>query len=306
MAYARARSVCGIVTVCAALLAGCTDGGGASGGKTARESSPGAGSGGGATRTGASADPDAGSGGGALPAVSPTQRADPSKQPRNAAEATAFVRRTLADPELVGSGAVRATPYESDPRTWAVLGADCAWQRQALPQDVLATLTRHFELPAEGAEEAVRLSTTVTVHRTALDAAWEDAGMLEEAVGCPEQTLRPGERLTDLTSTAVAWGESGNTSSDDSLSESGKCVSDTRGGPYVYSWTQALFGSVVVSASVCGGQKQTLREVEVATRMLLRVQTAIGVPSGTGSASPQPDPAPSTESPGVKDAEGGE
>lgn len=309
MTYARARSVCGIVTVCAALLAGCTDGGGAPGGETSRESSPGAGRSAGGARTGASTGAgtgtDAGTGAGALPAVSPTEQADPAKQPHTADEAEAFVRKMIADPELVGSGATRATPYESDPRTWAVLGADCAWQRQELPRDVLATLTRHFEVPADGAEEAVRLSTTVTVHRTALDAAWEEAGMLEEAVGCPEQTLRPGERLTGLTSTAVAWGESGNVTSDDSLSESGECVSDTRGGPYVYSWTQALFGSVVISASVCGGHRQTLREVEVASRMLLRVQAAIGSPTGAGSASPEPDPSSSAESPEAKDAEGG-
>lgn len=307
MAHARARSVCGTVTLCAALLAGCTGDNSAPGGETKADPSPGASRSGGDTTSGSSADTDAVTGDGALPAVSPTQRADPAKQPRTAAEAAAFVRKTIADPELVGSGAVRAAPYESDPRTWAVLGSDCAWQRQGLPKDVLATLTRHFEVPAaDGAVQAVRLSTTVTVHRTALDAAWEDAGMLEEAVGCPAQTLRPGERLTGLTSTALAWGEGGNVSSDDSLSESGECVSDTRGGPYAYSWTQALFGSVVVSASVCGGRKKALSEVDVAVRMLLRVQTAIGSPTGTGSASPEPDPAPSTESPGVKDAEGGE
>lgn len=313
MTYARARLVCGVVLTCATLLAGCTDGGSGPSGETTRESGPDAARGAGDAKTGSSTDTDAGTG--ALPAASPTEQADPAKQPRTAAEARAFVRKVIADPGLVGSGAAPGTPYESDPNTWAVLGEDCAWQREGLPKDVLATLTRHFEVPASGAEVPVRLSVTVTVHRTALDAAWEQAGMLEEGVGCPEQTLRAGERLTDLSSVAVGWGESANTSSDDSLSESGVCVSDTRGGPYPYSWTQSVFGSVVIAASSCGGKEDTTSEVDVAVRMLLRVQEAIGSPTEAGSASPEPDPTPSPgspgsptspTSPGVEDKKGGE
>jgi hypothetical protein len=236
--------------------------------------------------------------------VSPSEQADPAKQPRSVEEARAFLREVIADPELVGAGAVRATPYESDPSSWAALGKDCVWRRQALPDDVLATLTRHFEVPSGSGKASVRLSATITVHRTALDAAWEQARMLEEAAGCPEQTLRAGERLTDLFSTAVAWGESGNVTSDDSLSESGMCVSDTKGGPYPYSWTQSTFGSVVVAVSVCGGQEGTTKEVNVAATMLVRVQNAIGGPTGSGSDSPEP--APSSQSPSAKDAKGGE
>ncbi|MDX3132337.1 hypothetical protein PV367_21645 [Streptomyces europaeiscabiei] len=302
MTYARARLVCGSVMICAALLVGCTDAGSGPGGGTTRASNPDAARSDDDAETGSSTDTDTGAG--ALPAVSPTEQADPAKQPHTAAEAWAFVRKVIADPELVGSGAAPGTPYESDPNTWAVLGENCAWRREGLPEDVLATLTRHFEVPASGAEGSVRMSTTVTVHRTALDAAWEQAGMLEEAVGCPEQTLRAGERLTDLSSVAVAWGESANTSSDDSLSESGACVSDTRGGPYPYSWTQSVFGPVVISASSCGGQEGTTGEVDVAVRMLLRVQDAIGSPTGAGSASP--DPATPSDSPTVGGKKGGE
>ncbi|MEV7891619.1 hypothetical protein ACWD3I_45910 [Streptomyces sp. NPDC002817] len=304
MTYAKARLVCGVVMTCATLLAGCTDGGSTPGSETTRGSNPDAARSDGDAETGSSTDTDAGTDAGALPATSPTEQADPAKQPHTTAEARAFVRKMIADPELVGSEAAPGTPYESDPNTWAVLGEDCAWQRKGLPKDVLATLTRHFEMPASDAEVPVRLSTTVTVHRTALDAAWEQAGMLEEAVGCPEQTLRTGERLTDLSSVAVAWGESANTSSDDSLSESGVCVSDTRGGPYRYSWTQSVFGSVVISASSCGGQEDTTSEVDVAARMLLRVQDAIGSPTGSGSASP--DPATPSDSPTVGDKKDGE
>ncbi|GGJ58375.1 hypothetical protein GCM10012282_64660 [Streptomyces lacrimifluminis] len=296
--------VCGVVLTCATLLAGCTDGGGGPGGETTRRSSPDATRSAGDAETGSSAgtrtdtDSDEVTGAGALPAASPTEQADPAKQPHTAAEARAFVRKMIADPELAGSGAVPATPYESDPNTWAVLGESCAWQRQGLPEDVLATLTRHFDLPASGAEEPVRLSATVTVHRTALDAAWEQAGMLEEAVRCPDQTLRAGERLTGLTSVAVAWGESGNSSSDDSLSEYGTCVSDTRGVSSPYSWTQSVFGAVVIAVSTCGGQEGATNELDVAVRMLLRVQEATGSPTGAGSASPDPGPAASPGSSG--------
>ncbi|MFI1488769.1 hypothetical protein [Streptomyces sp. NPDC020747] len=319
--YARGRLVCGVVMTCATLLAGCTGGASGPGGETTRGSSSDAARGAGDAKTGSSTESDAGVGAGALPAASPTEQADPAKQPRTAAEARAFVRKVIADPELAGSGAAPGTPYESDPNTWAVLGEDCAWQRQGLPKDVLATLTRHFEVPGSGAGGSVRLSVTVTVHRTALDAAWEQAGMLEEGIGCPEQTLRAGERLTGLSSLAVAWGESGNTSSDDTLSEYGTCVSDTRGGSYPYSWTQSVFGPVVISASSCGGKEGTTSELDVAVRMLLRVQDAIGSPTEAGSSSPEPDPTStpgssasptsstsptSTTSPGIEDKKGGE
>ncbi|WP_215452769.1 hypothetical protein [Streptomyces sp. ATCC 21386] len=300
MTYVRKRLVRASVLMCALLLAGCTDGASAPGGGTKAESSPDATGSGKATDESTGAVPDADT----LPAASPTERADPAKQPRTAAEARALVRKVIVDPEYLGAGAVPATPYESDPNTWAVLGEDCAWRRQGLPKDVLATLTRHFEVPGKGAEESAWLSTTVTVHRTALDAAWEQAGMLEEAVTCREQTLRPGERLTGLSSIAVAWGENANTTSDDSLTETGTCVSDTRGGPYDYDWTQSVFGSVVVSTSVCGVLEGAIDGVDVAVRMLLRVQDAIGTPTGSGP--PSPDPATPSGSPGVEDKKGGE
>lgn len=287
--------------MCAALLAGCTGGGSGPAREPTGTSSPGG------AGSGTAADTETGTGtdaGAALPAASPTETADPSKQPHTAAEARALVRKVIADPDFFGAGTVPATPYESDPDTWAVLGEDCAWQRRSLPKDVLATLTRHFDVPLEGTEVPARFSTTVTVHRTALDAAWEQAGMLEEAVACPDQTLRPGERLTGLSSVAVAWGENANTTSDDSLSETGTCVSDTRGGPYHYAWTQSVFGSVVVSTSLCGGEGATANEADVMVRMLLRVQEAIGSPSGAGSSSP--DPAAPSDSPGVEDKKGGE
>ncbi|GHJ35573.1 hypothetical protein [Streptomyces sp. TS71-3] len=191
MAYARALRTWGVpALMCTALLAGCTsaedDGGGGSGGAAGGASASPSASGAGA------AAPDADASAIGMPAASPTIETDPAKQPRNPAGARALVRRVIAEPELFGGGVDRAAPYESDPTMWAVLRDQCARQREKLPADVLATLTRHFEVPASGGKGSMRLTATVTVHRTKVDAAWEEAGMLQEALGCQEETLSPG------------------------------------------------------------------------------------------------------------------
>lgn len=56
-----------------------------------------------------------------------------------------------------------------------MLGKDCTWRQQGLPRNVLASLTRHFESPTAGGKGAMRLSAAGTMHRTPLDAAWEQA-----------------------------------------------------------------------------------------------------------------------------------
>ena len=264
MAYARALRVSGAVAACGAMVLGCTGGGGGS----ASPPTPSSG-----TARSATAD--------AQPSASATPETDPGKEPKTAAQAQSLIQRVISGPELFGTGVVRATPYESDPARWAVLGDDCLWRLRPLPEDALASLTRHFEVPASGAKGAVRLSATVTVHRTALDASWEQARMLEEDLDCTEQVQRPGERLTGLQSLSFARGEGGNTSGDDLLLETGQCVSDTRGGPYPYWWQQAVLGPVVSGTSVCGGRGRSQEELnslvaEVLPRMLLRVQEEIG------------------------------
>ncbi|WP_329264283.1 hypothetical protein OG223_50340 [Streptomyces sp. NBC_01478] len=179
MAYARAVRVGGVAAVCGALVLGCTGGDGSASPSTTS----------GASRSSApTAD--------AQSAASATPETDPGKEPKTAAQARMLIERVISGPELFGTGVARATPYESDPGQWAVLGDDCLWRLEPLPGDALATLTRHFQVPAAGAKGAVRLSATVTVHRTALDASWEQARMLEEDLDCTEQTQRPGERLT--------------------------------------------------------------------------------------------------------------
>ncbi|MYR61786.1 hypothetical protein GTY54_38145, partial [Streptomyces sp. SID625] len=222
--------------------------------------------------------------------------ADPAKSPADARAARALIRAVIADEALVGGGARRAAPYESDPDTWAVLGEDCAWRREALPAGVLGNLRRNFEVPGAGGAPALRLSAEVTVHRTALLAAWDESRMAEEALRCPRQTLRAGERLTGLTSGAYAWGEGNNAFSDDTLIERGRCVGGAHDGPYPYWWTQATFGPVVVSASLCGGaERDAAASVDLVqtyfAQMLARVKTEIARPSGTASGTAAPSAA---------------
>jgi hypothetical protein len=275
--YARTLRASGALAACGTLLLGCTNGSdGSGGGSTAAGSRAPAASG--------SASPSAGASRGA---TADTGTADPVRLPTTAAQARALIGRVVAGPELYGTGVRAATPYERDPSRVAVLGEDCRWRLEPLPADVLATLTRRFEVPARAKKGLVRLTATVTVHRTALDASWQQAEMLREALACEEQTLREGERLTGLVSLALAHGEGNNVNSDDSLLETGECVSDTNGGPYPYRWQQVLQGPVVTSASMCGGRGWTDAELDalydhVLPTMLLRVQEEVGPPGGSG------------------------
>ncbi|WP_413759923.1 hypothetical protein [Streptomyces sp. MMBL 11-3] len=241
-------------------------------------------------RTRPSASRSAETGRGDAPATAGSQQrlTDPARYPRTPAEGRDVVGRLIPGPALFGADVTRAVPYESRPGSWADLDEECVWQLREPPEDVLATRTRYFWLPAEkgGGKGAVRLTTTVTVHRTALDAAWEQAGMLEEALGCEEQVLRPGERLTNLFSSAFGLGEGGNVDVDDSLLENGLCHSETRGGPYPYFWQQATLGPVVLSASACGGRGRTKDEVqglvqEPLAQLMVRAEREIGPEAGT-------------------------
>ncbi|MFJ6661775.1 hypothetical protein ACIQNG_36305 [Streptomyces sp. NPDC091377] len=283
MVRGRDRRGWGALAVCGVLLTGCTDGGDSDGDGTggAEGARPNA--------TGVTvAEP-----GKAKESSEPLDEMDPERQPETAEQARALIGKVIAGPDLFTPEVRRATPYESDPSRWAVLGENCTWRREPLPRDVLGTLTRYFEVPARGGRGEVRLTATVTVHHTVTAAAWEQAGMLEEAVGCGEQTLTAGARLTGLTSLATKWGEGNNGFSDDSLMETGKCVSEEHGGPYPYWWSQATYGPVVASTSVCGGEGYDLKALqeivqEALPRMLLRVQDEVGRPAEgkAGSASP--------------------
>ncbi|MFF2996823.1 hypothetical protein ACFVTC_19990 [Streptomyces sp. NPDC057950] len=82
---------------------------------------------------------------------------------------------------------------------------------------VLATLTRYSELPAEHGKGPVRVAAVVTAHRPVRDAEWEMAETLEEALRCPDQELRQGERISGLLSRGSDFGLLGNSTSEDTL-----------------------------------------------------------------------------------------
>ncbi|MEU5161760.1 hypothetical protein AB0G74_19415 [Streptomyces sp. NPDC020875] len=240
MAERKARWGWGALALCGILVAGCTGGGdGDESGKRPSDA---------AVVVAPDRDVEP------APTLEP---ADPAALPRTAAEARKMIDKLIVGPEGLPAGTRKATPYESDTATWSVLRSDCVWNREPIPDDVLATLTRHFELPPTDGKGRVRFSATITFHRTAADAAWEQARVVEESLHCDEQVLRRGERLTGLNPQPARFGEAANLHSEDALTEAGMCVSERHGGPYPYTWQQVTYGSMVLSSSVCAGAGYT-------------------------------------------------
>lgn len=186
---------------------------------------------------------------------------DPGRAPKTPAEAERLARAVAAAPVNWGPGFVKRTPYESDPGFWPVLDSDCVWQRKPLPATVLATLTRYSEVPAQDGKGPIRVAAVVTVHRTVNDADWEMSGTLEEALRCPDQQLRQGERITGLASQSSVFGLLGNLAAEDMLTEGGKYYSDELGGPYYYDWIQSRLGTVTVAAVGKGSKGRSADEV---------------------------------------------
>ncbi|MFE4670456.1 hypothetical protein ACFRI7_33540 [Streptomyces sp. NPDC056716] len=191
-----------------------------------------------------------------LPAASPSPGGvvdiDPAKVPRTAAQATALIRDIIAEPVAFGPGTERQSPYESDPRSRPVLRDDCVWEQRPLPDDILATLTRSYEIPAAGGDGPLRLSAVVTVHRTAEQADWENAEVLEEMMRCPEQRLRSDEMVGSLTDVPAALGDLGNGFADDSLTETGEYTNAQEGGAHPYVWRQTRIGQFTLAVSAKG------------------------------------------------------
>ncbi|MFI6403270.1 hypothetical protein [Streptomyces sp. NPDC050548] len=102
------------------------------------------------------------------------------------------------------------------------------------------------------------------MHRTVNDADWEMAETLEEALRCPGQQLRQGERITELASQGSDFGVLGNLIAEDMLTESGKYYSAELGGPYFYNWTQSRLGTVTVAAVGKGSAGRSSAEVDAA------------------------------------------
>ncbi|MEU1512013.1 hypothetical protein ABZ490_07595 [Streptomyces sp. NPDC005811] len=269
-----ALSVSGLLLVTA-----CSGGGGSGGGS--------AGGSGGGKATGTPGQTSTGASGGAVtdaPGSPPTAldfTPDPARAPKNRADAVRLADKVAAGPEVWGAGFVRAAP-DSGPGTWPVLDGDCVWQREPVPDDVFASVTRYSELPAESGKGPVRVAVTVTVHRDTDGADWEQASTLEEALRCPDQVLRAGERITGLKSLGQAFGHNGNEYAEDTFYEGGEYHSDTLGGPYSYMWTQGRIGQVTVAATARAAEGRDAAALsqavaETQSTMLLRLENALEV-----------------------------
>lgn len=210
------------------------------------------------------------------PTAKPTPTAldftvDPKRVPKNAAEGRRLALAIVAGPEAWGPDYVKRTPHLSDPGSWPVLDTNCEWQTGSLPRSVLATVTAYSEIPAAGGKGPLRVAATVTVHRTESDADWEMAETLEEALRCPDQQLREGERITGLGSIGLPYGTGGNAHSTDSLAERGTYVNDAFKGRHDYSWYEARIGQVTVATSVKGAPGHT----EDVTTVMTQAQVAM-------------------------------
>lgn len=232
----------------------------------------------GAKKTSAAKSSGSPSGPSASPA--PVLDADPGRLPKDRSGALDLIGRVIADSDSFGPGVVKRSPYESDPATWPVLGADCVWHREKPASNVLATLTRSFEVPAAQGKGPMRLSAVVTVHRTRDDARWEMAESIEETMRCPTQQLQQGERIGSMISGALLGGESGQSTSEDSLTEFGEYSSTALGGPHEYYWQQAQTLQFTVAATGKGAKGRTEAEIsrlvtQGLSTMLIRLESAV-------------------------------
>ncbi len=206
---------------------------------------------------------------------------DESKQPKTAAEARELLARIVITEDAFGPDVVRRTPFEGRPGRWPVLDEGCVWQTTGLPADVLATSTRHFEIPAGNGHGRVQINATVTVHHDRTESGWETARAMEEVLRCPDQTLREGENLKGLLGTAIHQGEQMNNWSEDAFSEFGTYVGPQGGEPQRYYWYQAQFGPVTVAIAAMnaeGFKDETLSNLVVQgnSRMIAQAKQALG------------------------------
>ncbi|MFD3530129.1 hypothetical protein [Streptomyces sp. NPDC058664] len=231
----------------------------------------------------------------AAPAPAPTPTAldfvpDPKRAPRTEADARRLALAVVAGPDAWGPDYVKRTPYLSDPDYWPVLGANCSWETGPRPSTVLYSVTAYSEIPARGTLGALRVAATVTVHRTETDADWEMAGTLEEALRCPDQRLRDGERISGLISLGNPFGVGGNYTAMDSLGERGSYHNDAVRGEQFYGWYQSRIGQVTVATVVKGApgysEEQTSTtvgtvggQVQALVTMIERAQNELEVQS---------------------------
>ncbi|GGZ52691.1 hypothetical protein GCM10010387_53520 [Streptomyces inusitatus] len=198
---------------------------------------------------------------------------DPAKVPRTAEAARELARAVVAGPELWGPGFVARTPALSAPGHWPVLDERCVWQGGTVPAGVLHSVTSYSERPAGAGRGTLRVAATVTVHRDVRRAEWEMAETLEEALRCPGQKLREGERVEGLMSIGHAFGSKYNLTADDSIGEIGRYRGTESGDrPYEYGWFQYRLGNVTVAAVTKGADGHTQDEINRA-----RVDALVGM-----------------------------
>ncbi|GHJ93012.1 MULTISPECIES: hypothetical protein [Streptomyces] len=273
MSYVRLTHACCAALTGGLLLVGCSGGGGDGDGKRGPSSgtSPAAS----ATTT---ATPTA------APSPYPTALGfdpDPARAPRTRSDAVALARTVLSGgPGSWGPGYVERKPYLSPEGYWPVLSEDCVWETGTPPASVLHSVTASMELPAEGGKGTVRVSATVTVHRTEDAADWEMAETLEEVLRCPGQTLRDGERISGLMSLGNAYGVGGNRTADDTVNERGTYLKDGVPGEHYYGWSQSRLGQVTLAVSAKGAPGHTESDLATAmaqasVAMLTRAETAL-------------------------------
>ncbi|MFD7322112.1 hypothetical protein ACFV9D_13670 [Streptomyces sp. NPDC059875] len=249
--YRRVLRACGGLLACGMVLTGCSDSG--DDGKQPQgkaSSSPAAAPSGSAT---------------AQPVPTPTRlgfTADPKRAPKSEADAKRLALAIVAGPDSWGSDYVKRTPHLSPDGYWPVLGKQCTWETGTRPRSVLYSVTAYSEIPAQTGKGVLRVSAIVTVHRTETDADWEMAETLEEALRCPDQQLRDGERISGLMSLGSPFGVGGNFTAVDSLREAGTYVNDSVKGEQTYSWYASRVGQVTVAAVVKGAPGHVAKEVD--------------------------------------------
>jgi hypothetical protein len=290
MAYTKLlRGTCGVLAAAALFAsAGCgtgDDGDSARGERARPSATPGPG---GSGTPSAPAPP--GTGTKAAPSPSPSVidgtrdfDPDPARLPKTRAQARELALAVMAEPGLWGRDYVAQTPHLSAPDFWPVLDERCVWQKGKPPQSVLFSITSYVELPTQGDKGPVRAAATVTVHRDTAGAEWEMAATLEEALRCPAQELRPGERVSGLISLGNAFGPV-NRTADDVVNEFGLYHNDAFGPkPYRYDWHASRLGQVIITvvtkAAAGRGEADLANAKALASQyMLSRIEERLEAP----------------------------
>ncbi len=211
--------------------------------------------------------------------------ADPDRVPRARQDGATLAEAVAMRPKDWGADFEAQPLARSAEGTIALLDDQCRWQRTALPDDVLASLSLYSQLPGAGKRGTVRVTATVTVHTAVLDADDHVSATLEEALRCPEQQVRADERIAELMSVGTPLGMRGNNYADDSVLETGVYLTGTGTGKAVYRWMVTRLGPVTMTVSIKGAEGYTVAELEQfmtrgTTTMLDRVRYELGGSEG--------------------------